>query len=902
MFGGASNVRAIQTVLTAKDRATSKLGDVEDAGDRAADSMERTEKRLNSATQALAATGVATTALGGGIAMLVSRFGRLDQEFQTIKTTSGATAEQMDQIRDAVKGVSTSLPVTLAQSTAAAKQLSYAGLSASETMAALSETSQLAVAGQMQAGQAAQTVARSLNAFELEADQTNAVVGALGQSFASSATNIKSLSQGLTEVQATANAAGLSVAETVGSLGLLASAGLPGSKAGTSLNAVLRRLTSGSGEASKALDELGLSMEDFTNSSGELQGITSIMTTLSQKMEGVDSQAEKIRIAQQLAGSEGARALLPLLNKTDQLSQKINNNLRAEIQGAIGDLAEMDASELEQTSQALGMEVSGETTTKQFISSLQQLDKQGESTAQIVSRLQVGLGLTGDAASLLAEDITSTNKSAEELAEGIGGVVTAEELAQKQTQTLTGQIQQFRSDLQVLGQQMYQGTKPAVSTLVGGLRAISTPLAKNETAARALGVGLVALTGATGLATVALGAHVAQLKIASMAQRTNAAQTYAGTAALKAHAAATTVASRAHWLLTASTSTLIASTRAKTASMWASVTSLYGSATAALADASAKGVATAATGALTAGLITLQAAMGPVGWLMLALAGGGLALASVLKFDLFGAGEQAGAILGWFGEKAGQAWGATKQLLGILYELGRIGAKLTGLALLAPVLGLMKLPGLIKSVGPKVKRAAMRLPGQIISGLDSLGPAKYALPVLGPLLAARDMITNPKKWAKAGRQIPSMIADGIAQTAGQPVDAVAGVVSDARGYLPFSPAKKGPLSDLDKVGPGFVSTIAGGIENERGQLTSVLETTLGATPAGMAVGAAVDAVGGQRQSQRQTAGGKMYDVTITNDITVEGGDGSTESSVEQAAETGTSTALDEFFQRLSRET
>ena len=139
MFGGSSTVRTIQAVFDVQDRGSAKLEVAEQRGDELVDTMDRTERGLGAVTQAMSITGTSALALGGSVALLTSRFGRLDKQFATIRTTSGATAEQMEQVREAAKGVSTALPVTLSQSTAAMKELSFAGLSASESMAALSE-------------------------------------------------------------------------------------------------------------------------------------------------------------------------------------------------------------------------------------------------------------------------------------------------------------------------------------------------------------------------------------------------------------------------------------------------------------------------------------------------------------------------------------------------------------------------------------------------------------------------------------------------------------------------------------------------------------------------------------------------------------------------------------------
>ncbi len=56
---------------------------------------------------------------------------------------------------------------------------------------------------------------------------------------------------------------------------------------------------------------------------------------------------------------------------------------------------------------------------------------------------------------------------------------------------------------------------------------------------------------------------------------------------------------------------------------------------------------------------------------------------------------------------------------------------------------------------------------------------------------------------------------------------VKGVAKKVRDFLPFSPAKEGPLADLDKTGPGFINTIATGIEDNKGHLTNVVSGITG---------------------------------------------------------------------------
>ena len=861
MVGFSGNVRRIATVLTASDRASGDLRSAESAGDDAAESMGRAERRARGAKMGFMALGTATVALGGSIALLAGRFGQLDREFQTIQTTSGATTEQMEDMRDSVKRIGVELPVTMSQGAQAMKALSFAGLDASESMDALAATSELAVASGMNASQSAKTVAQSLNAFNMEAEQANAIVGAMGATFASSATNIQSLSQALTEVQATASSAGISAAETVAAIGTLADSGLEASKAGTSLNAVLSRLTGNSSETQKALEELGLSTQSFTDSSGDLKSMTDILGTLSSEMDDVGSQAERIALAQQLVGREGARALLPLIEDTDKLQQKLEDNLRAEIQGAIGDLAELNDQELSGVSQALGMDVSEQTGTKELITNLRELSKEGESTAEIASRLQVGLGLTDQAAQALASDIADTNQPVKNIAEGIGGVTTAAELAEKQTQTLSGQVQQLRSTLQVIGYEIFVGTKPAITALVGALRSVADPISENETLARGLGAALVALTGAAAAATVAFGAAYVQAAILPAVLNVVSGSFLAGAAS------ATT--------LTGALSALLAPLAAIAAPALAIV---------------------AAVGVLVAAFFVMK---------------------EVIEKDILGVGSDLAVLMDRIGAVIDFLKPTIDPLIGILVELGKILLAVAAAPLVLQIMAIIKGLKLLSDIvvwtidaimglvnGTKTLEGVMNdaagnivaffsgigstianalgsidwgaLAWTIVEGLAAGLGAAFGLWVKGwqlylgflvkfwttvPGLVLDGIMALPgllwdglkagfglwvKGWQmylgflvdfwtsvpgiamKAAKKIPRAIMKGLEATAPNVAAGIRKVVQVIRDFLPFSNAKRGPLSSIMSVGGKIVSAIASGLKNSAGKVASAAGDVAGA--------------------------------------------------------------------------
>ncbi len=88
--------------------------------------------------------------------------------------------------------------------------------------------------------------------------------------------------------------------------------------------------------------------------------------------------------------------------------------------------------------------------------------------------------------------------------------------------------------------------------------------------------------------------------------------------------------------------------------------------------------------------------------------------------------------------------------------------------------------------------------GTVIAAITGIG-----LAVAGVVAA---IATFAPKMLESGAHLVKMLAEGIASAAMYPVHAIEDVVKKIRAYLPFSPAKTGPLKDLHRV--RLVETIA----------------------------------------------------------------------------------------------
>lgn len=80
------------------------------------------------------------------------------------------------------------------------------------------------------------------------------------------------------------------------------------------------------------------------------------------------------------------------------------------------------------------------------------------------------------------------------------------------------------------------------------------------------------------------------------------------------------------------------------------------------------------------------------------------------------------------------------------------------------------------------------------------------------------------RFRDAGRNIVQSIADGIRSAISAVTNAISSVTKKIRDFLPFSPAKEGPLKDLDKL--DFGGTISLGIDDGANEVEKAMEELL----------------------------------------------------------------------------
>lgn len=151
--------------------------------------------------------------------------------------------------------------------TQAAEAMSYLGMAgwkSSEIIKGMPGLLSLAAAGGTDLARTADIVSDNLTAFGLSAEQSQKMADVYATVITRTNTNVEMLGETMKYAAPVAKAFGTSMEETAALAGIMANSGIKASQAGTSLRSGFLRLAGPPKMAQKAMDELGMSMNDIT--------------------------------------------------------------------------------------------------------------------------------------------------------------------------------------------------------------------------------------------------------------------------------------------------------------------------------------------------------------------------------------------------------------------------------------------------------------------------------------------------------------------------------------------------------------------------------------------------------------------------------------------------------------
>ncbi|KWU68201.1 tail tape measure protein [Bacillus mycoides] len=203
--------------------------------------------------------GGMTYAIGRGLKSAITESMNFEQQMANVKAVSGSTGEEMKKLSELAVNMGETTKYSSVEAGKGIEELIKAGVGLTDIInGGLDGALNLATAGELELGEAAEIASTALNAFKADhlsvADAANILSGAAN----ASATDVRELKYGLSASSAVAAGAGMTFKDTATTLAVFAQNGLKGSDAGTSLKTMLMRLNPSTKEAYNKMKDLGL--------------------------------------------------------------------------------------------------------------------------------------------------------------------------------------------------------------------------------------------------------------------------------------------------------------------------------------------------------------------------------------------------------------------------------------------------------------------------------------------------------------------------------------------------------------------------------------------------------------------------------------------------------------------
>lgn len=346
-MAGGLNRNITVRLLADTSNFTAGMAKVSGESQKTATTMEAAGGKSKLITTGIAAAGVAATALGVAAVRMAADF---DASMSTVQANTGASADEMAQLRQAAIDAGADTIYSATESADAINELGKAGLSTSDILSGgLSGALNLAASDGMAVGDAAELMATTLKQFNLTGAESTQVADALAAGAGKAVGSAHDLGLALNQAGLVANSMGASMQETTGTLAAFANAGMIGSDAGTSLKTMLQRLASPTDKAQTLMDELGINVYD---ANGKFIGLAGAAGQLQNGLSGLSQQernaalntifgADAVRAANVLyeQGAEGIDDWTKAVSQSGyaaDLAAKKNDNLKGDLENLSG--------------------------------------------------------------------------------------------------------------------------------------------------------------------------------------------------------------------------------------------------------------------------------------------------------------------------------------------------------------------------------------------------------------------------------------------------------------------------------------------------------------------------------------------------------------------------------------
>ena len=322
----------IDVVMRLTDHVTDGLHHIRTEMEQTARANSQMGRNLENAGKGVGALSSAMMPLAAGIAGVgaigVKTFMDFDATITGAGVKAGATAEEMQKMKDAASQMGAQFPTTARDVAEGMDRLAAGGFNAEQTIGAMPGIIEASIASGEDLATTSDVVTSALSIWSMtEGDvAANTVHVADVVQAAANASKLGMADFGLAMQYAGAPAAalGVSIEELGTAMGIMSNNGIEASTIGTSLRSTLSRLASPPKEAAEALDRLGISSADLQKGDGSFIGLSGAVDILRGKMEGL-SDVQQVATLKAIAGEDAYSGLLALVKTSPEAYQQMTD-------------------------------------------------------------------------------------------------------------------------------------------------------------------------------------------------------------------------------------------------------------------------------------------------------------------------------------------------------------------------------------------------------------------------------------------------------------------------------------------------------------------------------------------------------------------------------------------------
>ena len=319
----------IDVVLNLVDRVTNPLRTVQREMERTANMNRRLGRDIERIGSGFSSVGESMLPIAAGITAIGAAGGRAFIDFDSIITgaaaKAGATAEEMEMMRQKASQFGADFPISATQAAEGMDRLAAAGYDANQVIGVMPSVITAAVASGEDLATTSDVVSNALNIWNLKQGDIaqNAMRVADVVQMAANKSSLGMADFGLAMQYAGAPAATLNVSieQLATAMAIMKNNGIEASTIGTSLRSVFSRLSEPPKPAAEAIEALGLQVKD---ASGNFLGLQPIVEQLRGKILNL-SNTEQVAYAKALAGEEAYSGLLALVKTAPEEYQALQN-------------------------------------------------------------------------------------------------------------------------------------------------------------------------------------------------------------------------------------------------------------------------------------------------------------------------------------------------------------------------------------------------------------------------------------------------------------------------------------------------------------------------------------------------------------------------------------------------